>query len=86
MNKKYMIIVIGVLLVFVIGVCMEKYFLLSQGLTVTTHAAMVNLSTFKEKVFKEINQIIYAVKITSAILLGIFTSSNAKSQLFGYKK
>ena len=86
MSKKYMIIVIGVLLVFIIGVCTEKYFLLSQGLSATTYVMLGNISTAKEIVFREINQLIYTVKITSAILLGIFTSSNVKSQLFGYKK
>ena len=86
MSKKNMIVVIGVLLVFVIGVCMEKFFLLSQGVTVTTLAAMGNITVFKEKVVQEINQLIYAVKLTSAILLGIFTIGIAESQLFGYKK
>jgi len=86
MSKKNMIIVIGVILVFAVGICVEKYLLLSQGLTDTAHTVLSNIYIIKEKVVKEISQLISTVKITSAILLGIFSNSNTKNRLFGYKK
>ena len=86
MSKKNMIIVIGVILVFAVGVYVEKYLLLSQGLTDTAHTVLRNIYMIKEKVVKEISQLISTVKITSAILLGIFSNNNTKNRLFGYKK
>ena len=86
MNKRNVIISIGVILVFAVGVCLEKYLLLSQGLTDNAHTVLRNIYMIKEKVVKEISQLISTVKITSAILLGIFSKSNTKNRLFVYKK
>ena len=86
MIKKNKILLIGVLLVLAIGVYAEKYLFLSQGLATTAHAVFQGITIIKEKVVGEIKQVISTIKITSVILLGIFTSCNVNSRLFDYKK
>ena len=86
MSKKNMIIIIGVIMVFGVGVYVEKYLLLSQIFADNIYAMLRNTSMIKEKVAKEIDQLISTVKITSSILLAIFTIGNAKARLFSFKK
>jgi hypothetical protein len=76
----------GVILVFSMGVYMEKHFSFSRGLVEGTQDVLRKTHILSERLVKEIKQAISTVKITSAIILGILAKGNIKNRLVKIKK